>query len=152
MATPKNNPLLVRWAELLKAAGIDPERLELSSSTPDSFGDGEAILHWRGLLLRLAQDRGHSFVDVGASQQPGEYFTLDDLGIAFGWRRLEDVISRTTPIPLETELLEIAHRRDELESAHAPKNYPATSAAIQAASARRGQAFLDKLKRLADKS
>jgi hypothetical protein len=62
-----------------------------------------------------------TFVDVAPGAMPSRCYSLDDVGIAQGWRSVESVVARHEPIALVDELREIARRRTEpRDSPNAP--------------------------------
>jgi hypothetical protein len=152
MATRIDSPLLVRWSRALSAAGIDTTTLLAESEEQDAFGNAEASFGWGGLVLHLVRERGQEFVDVAPAHNPLYRFRLDDIGLALGWRNVEEIMARTEPIPLADELAELARHRTELESALSVQHLAATRVAIDRAVAQRERAFLDKLRKLADQS
>jgi hypothetical protein len=151
MTTNPTSPLVSAWCAALASAGLASAKL-ISDSTDSSSlsADGEACFLLGTVILRLVRDRGQDFVDVRPASQPSQQFSLDDIGIAQGWRSLESVIARQESIALSDELTEIARHKGELEAAFDPEHLAATEVEIVAAREKRQRSFLDKLARLAD--
>ena len=136
---------------MLAAVGISEAELLSERYNPEHFGDGEASFRLSGsIVLRLVRERGEDFVDIAPGSAPGESFRWDDLCIALGWRKVEDVVGRTRPIPIEEELAEILARASDLDTALAVGRLASTREAAREAGEQRERAFLDKLQRLAD--
>jgi hypothetical protein len=151
MATSLKNALLSTWSAALGSAGItSADLLSDATQSEQETGGGEANFSWGSLILRLVRDRGQDFVNVASAADAEPFFRLDDLGVAQGWRSIESVLARQGPIALVDELREIARHRTELENALAPRHLAATRVAVADACKRREQAFLEKLKRLAE--
>jgi len=146
----QENPLVVYWARTLSAAGIGEASLLSERFDPDHFGDGEASFRLGSIILRLVRDRGEDSVEIAPTCAPHEYFRLDDIFVALGWREVKDVLARTSPVPLEEELKEVVRRAEDLEVSLGAKRLPLTREAVREASERRERAFLDELQRLAD--
>lgn len=144
------DPLLKRWKILLQTAGVDPSTLQIERCDPNAFGNALATARWGSLVLRLVLDRGQEFIDVSSSTVSKDYFSLDEIGIAFGWSRPEDTVGdfHSKPRPLESELDELGRRRGELELAFSADNWDATVKAIAKARDVRGQVMLKKLREL----
>jgi hypothetical protein len=151
MAKPLEKSLLSTWSAALASAGIVGVDVVADStgSAVDTL-DGEARFRWGGLVLRLVRDRGQDFVDIAPAADPARAYTLDDIGVAQGWRTVESVLARQEPAALIDELREVVRHRTELERALAPDRVSATETEIAMARKRRETAFLDKLKKLAD--
>jgi hypothetical protein len=143
--------LLSTWSTALASAGIVGVDVvsDVTENAHDT-GSGDASFRWGNLMVRLVRDRGQDFVDVGSAAAPENYFSLDDVGVAEGWRSITSVLARQGPAVLVDELREIVAHRTELESALAPQRLASTCAAVTAARKRREQAFLEKLKKLAE--
>ncbi len=147
----RENPLLTNWTRILAAVGISESELLSERYDPEHFGDGEASFRLSGsIIVRLVRERGEDFVEIAARSAPGERFRWDDLCVALGWRKVEDVVGRTRPIPVEQELAEVVARASELETAVAVRRLPSTRKAVGEAGEQRERAFLEKLQRLAD--
>jgi hypothetical protein len=153
MATNSMSILLTKWAAVLASAGISELDLLYESAGEDSepgTDSGEARFRWGKLTLRFVRDRGQDFVDIAPDFDEESTFRMDDLGVAKGWRSIEDILSRQTPISLADELREIVAHRREIEDALSPHKLAATVVAVRQACKRREFAFLEKLKKLAE--
>jgi len=146
----RENPLLVDWTRTFAAAGIGEASLLSESFEPNHFGDGQASFRLGSIILRLVRDRGEDSVDITPSCAPHEYFRLDDICVALGWRDVQDVVARMRPIPLEDELKEVVRRAARLEAALEADQLPLTREKVREAAEKRERAFLDELRRLAD--
>jgi hypothetical protein len=147
-----DSPLLLRWSRAMAHAGIDTVSLLAGASEEDGFGNGKATFSLGTLVLHFLCDRGQEFLDVAPMHAPTEHFRLDYIGLALGWRRVEETMDRTEPRALADELTDVVRYRDELEKALSFSSLAATRAATECAVAERERAFLDKLQRLADQS
>ena len=151
MVAQRENPLLVKWTRMLAAAGISEANLLSERYDPEHFGDGEAIFQLSGaIVLRLVRDRGEDFVDIAPHSAPDERFRWDDVCIALGWRKVENVVGRTHPVPMQEELAEVVAHASDLELALGGERLPSTRKVVRTAAQQRERAFLGKLQRLAD--
>jgi hypothetical protein len=136
---------------MLAAVGISESELLSERYNPEHFGDGEASFGLSGsIILRLVRERGEDFVDIAPRSAPGESFRWDDLCVALGWCKVEDVVGRTRPIPTDEVLAEVVERASDLDEALAVGRLPSTRKAVKEAGEERERAFLEKLQRLAD--
>lgn len=151
MVAQRENPLLAMWTRMLATAGISEANLLSERYDPEHFGDGEASFQLLGaIVLRLVRDRGEDFVDIAPGSAPDERFRWDDVCIALGWRKIEDVVRRTHPAPMQEELAEVVSHASDLESALGVGRLPLTRKLVRTAAQQRERAFLEKLQRLAD--
>ena len=140
--------LMSTWHAALAAAGITDVTVEYDDTDSGApFADGEARFRWGMLVLRLVRDRGQHFVDLVTPEPTPGYLSLDDVGIAEGWRVLEDVNAREAPIPLADDLREIAQRREDLEAVLAPQRWLPAKVKFEAARQQRERALVEKLER-----
>lgn len=137
------------WWGLLDSSGFRDASL-LSTTGLGPMDSCEAFFRSGTLVLRLVRDRGQDFVEVAPADDRSRVYQLDDLGVAQGWRRLEDVLARTEPIPIQEELVTIASRRHDLEEALGRDKRAETDRAAEAAAEQRSRAFLMKWQRSAD--
>lgn len=147
----RENPLLTNWSRMLAAVGISEAELLSERYSAENFGDGEASFRLSGsIVLRLVRERGEDFVDIAPGSAPGESIRWDDLCVALGWRKVEDVIGRTRPVPIEEVLAEVVARASDLDAALAVGRLASTRKAVREAGEQRERAFLKKLQRLAE--
>ena len=144
------DPRLGRWRNMLQTEGVDASTLQLERCDPNTNGDALATVRFGSLVFQFVRDRGEEFIDVKSASVPKDYFSPDELGIAFGWRRPEDTVGdfRSKPNPLEGELAELVRRRGELELAFSADHWVATVKAIAKAREVRGQIMLKRAREL----
>jgi hypothetical protein len=119
---------------------------EFVSSAAHSTAYEVAIFRIGPLLVRVVQERGQRFVDIGAQSEPTRFYQFDDVEIAMGWRSVDDVLAKEEPDPIELVLHRILANLDVLTDAFAPGEEQLTRSRIDRAADRRGQAFMARLR------
>lgn len=133
MESSKEESLAEAWMKATTSAGMTRARL-VAEQPGSTRMYGGATIQWQQFLLYFVAERLQEFVDIGPADEPAKRFRTDHLGIAFGWRTIDDLRARARPIPLSLELRNIVERQGELESLFAVDQIESTAAAVEHAS------------------
>jgi hypothetical protein len=147
MSDAHNHPFARSVAERLKAAGLVGAEMVSSTPTSSSFGDAEAMFRLGPLILRFVRDRGQDLLDVATATAPDQFFLLDDLEVAMGWRTIGEVLAKQDPESLDAILARLGERASELTDALSVVRERATRARIECAARERGEAVIARLGR-----
>ena len=134
---------------LLANAGLTVDEVIHEFVHPDHFGDGEVILQVGPMHLRFVRERGQDFVDLSPASTPGRYHPFGDVELAMGWKAVDDVRLRADPEPLPAVLARLREHYREFEAAFSEFSAQETLAKLDFASRRRGTAFVDHLRQIA---
>ncbi len=135
---------------LLERAGLPHQEVIHESERPEHFGDGEVVFKIGPMHLRFVRERGQDFVDVSPASEPGRYHPYGDVELAMGWKTVDQVWSRTEPEPLPAILERLHSQYPQFEEAFSGARAQDTLAKLDFVSRRRGAAFVDHLRRLAE--
>jgi hypothetical protein len=150
MIARQENSVVDEWVRVLANVGIREASLLSERYGPDHFGDGEARFRWGSIVVRLVRERGEDFVELESIYSPDQSFRWEDVSIAFGWCTVDEVVARGYPVPTSDVLAEIVRREPALHTALDAEHFGSTREAVASAAAKRENAFLGKLQRLAD--
>lgn len=138
--------------QLLDAGGLADNEVIHEVLRSEHFGDGEVVFRVGSMHLRFVRERGQDFVDVSPASAPREYYPFGDVELALGWKTVDQVWSRLEPEPLPAILARLRNHYLEFEEAFSSANALDTLAKLNFASRRRGAAFVDHLRRLAEEA
>lgn len=133
----------------LSDAGLGPATLEREMHNEDQFGNAEAIFSIGSLRLRFLRDRGQDFLELGSRAEPEQFFLVDDVEVAMGWKAVEGVLTKQHPDDLRDVLARVGAKRKELEHAFSLSNWPNSARRFESATKKRGELFLRRLQQLA---
>lgn len=133
----------------LRDAELGPVTLERETHNDDQFGNAQAIFRIGGLRLRFLRDRGQEFLELGSPADPDQFFLIDDVEVAMGWKAVEEVLAKTHPEDIRDVLARLGAKRNELERAFSLSNWPKSARRIDSAVKKRGELFLRRLQQLA---
>jgi len=88
-------------------------------------------------------------VDIAPVNGQPKFEQFDDVEIAFGWKTIDQVLSKREPEDLGEVLSRLASRLSELHGAFLDHPVAATICRIERAAQDRGRAFVDRLRALA---
>lgn len=131
----------------LNDAGLCNAEAITSKQESASFGNAEAVFRVGSLLIRIVRDRGQQFVDIGSMADPTKFHQFDDVEIAMGWRKVEEVIEKRDPELLDSVLARLAAKMTALQEAFSGSREHLTRARVEQAARERGQAFTSRLLR-----
>jgi hypothetical protein len=134
------------WADRLRTSGLQSP--EVLSSTYDAahFGNAEAIFRIGSLLIRIVRDRGQELLSVAASQTPEQFYPIEDVDIAMGWKTIDEVIARDEPEKLDLVATRLAQHFDQLAAGLTGERERFTRARIEKATKGRREAFMNRLR------
>lgn len=138
--------------QLLAVIGLPCNDVIHEAQRLDHFGDGEVVFEVGPLHLRFLRERGQDFLDVSPASAPGEYHPFGDVELAMGWKTVDEVWMRSEPEPLPEILQRLRRHYQQLQEAFSGTQVHATLAKLDFASRRRGAAFVDHLRRLAEEA
>ena len=140
--------LAENWKDRLRAAGLtNPEFLSATYS-PAHFGNAEVDFRAGLMILRLVRDRGQEFLSVAFDPIPDQFYPIEDIEIAMGWATIEEVNARQEPEQLGLVLSRFAQRFDQLMEGMSGDPGCLTRARIEKAKKDRGQAFVERLRKM----
>ena len=142
--------LRVIATRLLEDAGLTQDKIIHEAVRPDHFGDGEVIFEVGPMHLRFVRERGQDFIDVSPASTPGRYYPFGDVELAMGWKTVDEVWSRAEPEPLSAILERVRKHYPQFEEAFSSTTAPETLAKLDFASRRRGTAFVNHLRQVAE--
>lgn len=135
----------------LRAAGLkNPERLSAMVDT-EHFGNAEATFRVGSLILRIVRDRDEEFLSVAFGARPDQFYLIDDIELAMGWKTLEDVTTIREAEQLDPILSRIAERFVQLVDKSTGERECLFRARIERASRDRSEAFINHLNRISDR-
>lgn len=146
------NSLKGRAQQLLAAAGLPGGEVIHEVVHPEHFGDSEVAFKVGPMHLRFVRQRGQDFVDVCPATVPGQYHQFGDVELAMGWKTVDQVWSRSEPEPLASIVERLRAHYPEFAEAFSSARATETLAKLSFASRRRGAAFVDHLRRLAEEA
>lgn len=138
-----------RAEEALSDAGLEPATLESEVYDEKEFGNAEAVFTLGSLRLRFLRDRGQVFLELGSTVEPRRFFLVDDVEVAMGWTKAEDVLAKHDPDDLKEVVARVGAKREELEQALSLPAWPQSIQRFESAAKKRGEHFLRLLERLA---
>lgn len=138
-----------RAEKLFAEQGIQVYRVLSERSYPTDFGNEEVVFDAGAMRLRVLKDRGQDFLTIGPVVE-GEYLEFDDIELAFGWRTLEEILSKKEPEPLASVVATLAGHWSDLTDAFSSASYQETLRRVRAASQVRGEVFVKRLRQLAE--
>jgi len=118
----------------------------------EHFGDAEISFRVGPMHVRFDRDRGQEFVDVCPASIPGEYFQFGDLELAMGWKTVDEECSKSAPEPLSSIVDRLRAHYPQIQDAFSSTRARDTVAKLSQASRQRGAAFVDHLRRIAEKT
>lgn len=98
------------------------------------------------LLIRFVRDRGEDYVDVAARHEPQTFYQADDVDVAFGWKKTDDVLAKRAPEPLRDVLMRLHDHAPDLARAFGEKNHSDTLRLLEGARLMRTRAFEARLR------
>jgi len=141
----RSSPLLSHLTAQLNAAAIEIDFVLSEDYDKENFGNGQVLVRVGSLTLRFVRDRGQDFLELVLGGDTGESVRFDDICVAMGWRRVEDVVLRTSPALIRDELEELCRHRESLEKAVRPENLASTLVIVRQAIKARETAYLQTL-------
>lgn len=148
MTKPENLKVIAQ--QLLKSVGLPHDEVIHETQHPEHFGDGEVVFKIDPMHLRFVRERGQDFIDVGPASAPGQYYPYGDVELAMGWKTVDQMRSRTEPEPLPAVVERLRNHYPQFEEAFSSAKAQETLAKLDFASRRRGTAFVNHLRRLAE--
>lgn len=135
---------------LLADAGLPRGELIHETEHPDDCGAAEVTLKVGPMHIRFIRDRGQDFVDLSPASTPDQYHPFSDVELALGWTTAEQLLSRAHPEPLPSIVEKLRRNYAQFEEAFSNGKAQDTLATLKRASQRRGAAFLEHLRQLAE--
>jgi len=138
--------------QLLAAAGLPNDEVIHEAVHTDHFGDSEVAFKVGPMHLRFIRQRGQDFMDVSPASVPGEYHPFGDVELAMGLKTVDQVWSRNEPEPLSAIVERLRSHYAQFVDAFSNARSSETLEKLNFASRRRGAAFVDHLRRLAEEA
>ena len=146
MTVDEAQQLATRWSDRLRSAGLNNPEILSATYNPAYFGNAEAIFRVGLMLLHIVRDRGQELLNVAFDTQPDQFYPIEDIEIAMGWKTLEEINARQEPEQLDLILSRLALRSDQLMDGLSGERERLTRARINRATKDRSQAFINRLR------
>lgn len=136
--------------QLLDAAGLPISGIIHESIHPEHFGDSEVAFEVGPMHLRFIRERGQDFVEVSPACAPNNFHQYGDVELAMGWKNVDQVWSRSEPETLTSIIERLRAHWPEVAHAFSREKANETLLKLDFASRRRGGAFVNHLRRVAE--